>query len=228
MSFFSNLAHQISANATDAPRRSFLVSVVHAEDVDELVERVRGYHLALAQIDKGPFAAEVVQTELAGVLLSAAQYGRSLIHTGEPPSGRITYGVGTSRLPARWQGHDLGPHDLLVCPTSGAEIDLVTQAGFGIATASFPLDLAKATADGLGLPPIAHGANSLVVPLERSKANMLRALFNTAFSDAVAIPHGDRAANWSVTKQEDLLRILLSCSSNATSETKLASNCERA
>ena len=52
MSFFSNLAHQISANATDAPRRSSFVSVLHAEDVDEFVEKVRGYHLAFAQIDK--------------------------------------------------------------------------------------------------------------------------------------------------------------------------------
>ncbi|WP_027577979.1 hypothetical protein [Bradyrhizobium sp. Ai1a-2] len=80
MSFFSNLAHQISANATDARRHSSLVSVVHAEDVDQLVEKVRGYRIAFTQIDKGPFAAELVQTELAGVLLTAAQYGRSLIH----------------------------------------------------------------------------------------------------------------------------------------------------
>jgi len=72
MSFFSNPAHQISANATNAPRRSSFVSVVHAEDVDELVEKVRGYHLAFTQIDKGPFAAEAAQTELAG------EYWRSL------------------------------------------------------------------------------------------------------------------------------------------------------
>src|SRR5262249_13975219 len=170
MSFFSNLAHQISANATDAPRRSSFVSVMHAEDVDELTEKVRGYRLAYTQIDKGPFAATLVQAEIAGVLLSAVQYGRSLIHIGEPPPGRITFAVGMSRPPARWQGHDLGPYDLLVCP-SRAEIDLVTQAGFGIATASFPLDLVKATADGLGLPPIVHGASSVVIALEQSKAN---------------------------------------------------------
>src|SRR5262245_18239446 len=52
MSFFSNLAHQISANATDAPRHSSFVSVV------QLVEKVRGYHIA--RIDKGPFATEAV------------------------------------------------------------------------------------------------------------------------------------------------------------------------
>src|SRR5262249_8532625 len=105
---------------------------------------------------------------------------------------------------------------------------LVTQAGYGIATASFPLELVRATADSLGLPPIAHGANSWVIPLERSNANMLRALFDMVFGDAVAAPHGDRAANWSVTKQKDLLRILLSCSGNATFKKISASNCERA
>src|SRR5215469_8575290 len=122
MSFFANLAHQISASATDAPRRSFSVSVLHAEDVDDFVEKLRGYHLQLTQIDKGRFAAEVVQTELAGVLLTAAQYTRSLVHAGEPPSGKITFAMGRSRQPARWQGQDFGSYDLLVSPTSGTEI----------------------------------------------------------------------------------------------------------
>jgi AraC family transcriptional regulator, ethanolamine operon transcriptional activator len=227
MSFFADLAHQISANATDAPRRSFLVSVTHAEDVDELVEKVRGYHIDFSQIDKGPFAAELVQAELAGVLLSAAQYGRSLVHGGEPPSEKITFAFGTSGLPARWQGHDFGPDDLLVCRSS-TEIDLVSPAGYGVATASVAPDLVKATADNLRLPSIANVANSLVIPLVRNKASMLRALLDAVFSDAVARPYGDRAAHWSVTKQEDLLRILLSCAGNATPEAKYAGNRERA
>ena len=52
MSFFSNLAHQISANATDAPRRSFLASVGHAEDVDEPVEKVAAITLRLRRSTK--------------------------------------------------------------------------------------------------------------------------------------------------------------------------------
>jgi AraC family ethanolamine operon transcriptional activator len=228
MSFFANLAHQISANATDGPRRSFSVSVVHAEDVDDFVEKLRGYHLQLTQIDKGPFAAKIVQIELAGVLLTAAQYGRSLVHAGEPPSGRITFAMGSSRLPVRWQGQEFGSYDLLVTPTSGTEIDVVTQAGFGCATASFAPEVVNATADRLGLPPIGDVTNTLVIPLERNKAIMLRAAFEMVFCDAVARPHGDRAATWSVTKQEELLRVLLSCAGNATYKTKPASNSERA
>jgi AraC-like DNA-binding protein len=78
------------------------------------------------------------------------------------------------------------------------------------------------------LPTIANVANSLIIPLERNKASMLRAIFDAVFSDAVARPYGVGAANWSVTKQEDLLRILLSCARNPSSETKSVSNCERA
>jgi AraC family ethanolamine operon transcriptional activator len=228
MSFFADLEHQLSASATDAPRRSFSISVVHAEDVDDFVEKLRGYHLQLTQIDKGPFAAKIVQTELAGTLLTAAQYGRSLVHTGEPPSGKITFAMGKSRLPVRWQGQDFGAYDLLVSPTSGGEIDLVTQAGFGCATASFAPDIVKATADRLGLPPIGDLTNIVLIPLERSNAIMLRAAFEAVFSDAVARPRSDRAATWSVAKQEDLLCVLLSCTANATSKTKPASNSERA
>jgi AraC family ethanolamine operon transcriptional activator len=229
MSFFSDLEHQISASAIDAPRRSLSVSVVHAEDVDDFVERLRGYHLQLTQIDKGPFAAKIVQAELAGALLTAAQYSRSLVHTGEPPSGKITFAMGKSRLPARWHGQDFGSYDLLVSPTSGGEIDLVTQAGFGCATASFAPDLVKTTADRLGFPPIGDNAtNILLMPLERNKASMLRAAFEAVFSDAVARPRSDRAATWSVAKHEDLLRVLLTCAGSATSKTKPVSNGERA
>src|SRR5262249_34995683 len=153
---------------------------------------------------------------------------RSLVHAGEPPSGKITFGMGKSRLPVRWQGQDFGSYDLLVAPTSGGEIDLVTQAGFGCATASFAPNVVKAAADRLGLPPICDVTNIAVFPLDRNKASMLRAAFEAVFSDAVARPNSDRAATWSLTKQEDLLRVLLSCAGNAMSKTKPASNSERA
>ena len=131
-------------------------------------------------------------------------------------------------MPARWQGQDFWSYDLLVSPTSGAEIDLVTQAGFGCATASFAPDIVNATADRLGLPPIGDLTNIALIPLDRNKASMLRAAFEAVFSDAVAIPRSDRAATWSVAKHEDLLRVLLTCAGNVTSKTKPASNSERA
>jgi hypothetical protein len=46
----------------------------------------------------------------------------------------------------------------------------------------------------LGLPSIADLTNSLIIPLERNRASMLRAIFDAVFSEAVARPYGDRAA----------------------------------
>ena len=225
MSFFAKLAHQIPANVGDGSPRTFSVSIVRAEDVDEFAESARGYRIKFMQIDKGPFVAEAVQTQLSGVLLTAAQYGRSLVHSGEPPSGKITFAVGTSRLPAAWQGREFGSHALLI-GKSGVEIDMVTQAGYGIATASFPLELVKATADSLGLT--APGPPSLIVGLERDKANMLRAIFGAVFNEAVARPYSVRAATWAFSKQEDLLRALLRCIRDPASKTKSVNNSERA
>jgi len=85
MSFFEKLAHQKSANSGDAPRQAFSVSITHAADVDEFAEALR------------PFSAQSVQTQLAGVLISAAQCERAVVHSGQAPSGRLTSAVGTSR-----------------------------------------------------------------------------------------------------------------------------------
>ena len=226
MSFFAKLAHQISANVGDAPSRTFLVSTLRAKDVDEFVESVRGYQIKFMQLDRGPFVAEALQTQLSGVLLSAAQYGRSLVHSGGPPSRKITFAIGTTRLPALWQGREFGPNDLLICPP-GVEIDLVTKAGYGVATASFPLELVKATIDSLGLVSIAHGSTSSIVGLKH-QAHVIRDVFGAIFDEAVARPYTERAATWALSKQEDLLRLLLSCTDEPASKVKLVSNSERA
>src|SRR6516165_8640198 len=119
---------------------------MHAEDVHEFVEMVRGYLLRFTQIDKGPFVAEAVQTRLAGTLLSAAQYSRALVHYGEPPPDKITFAMGTARVAALWQDRQFEADDLLIV-TSGTEIDLVSQPGYGVATASFLPELVQETLD---------------------------------------------------------------------------------
>jgi AraC-like DNA-binding protein len=140
----------------------------------------------------------------------------------------MTFAVGTSRTPAIWQGREFGPHDLLTA-ISGVEIDLVTQAGYGIATASFPLEFVKSTADSLGLLlPTAHGSTSSIARLEQNKPNMVRAIFGAVFDEALARPYSERAARWASSKQEDLLRTLLSSVRDPESKTKSVSSPERA
>ena len=226
MSFFAKLAHQVSAKTEDALPRTFLVSFAHARDVDELAEAIRGYQIKFMQLDRGPFVAELVQTQLSGVLLSVAQYGRSLAHSGAPPSRKITFAIGTTRLPALWQGRAFGPHDLLI-GTTGTEIDLVSQPGYGVATASFPVELVKATADSLGLGANAPGSTSLFGGLE-DRANIIRDIFSTVFNEAASKPYAEHSEAWALSKQEDLLRLLLSCTHEPAIKTKLVSNGERA
>lgn len=200
---------------------------MRAEDVDQFVETIRGYHLELMQIDRGPFVAQGVQTQLGEVLLGTAQYGRALLHSGEPPSARMTFVVGTSKVRASWQGRSIGPDDLLV-GTHRTEIDLVSQAGYGVATASFPLEFVEVLAERLGYTRTAQTPTSLVVGLPHDTAELLRTTFDAIFNDAIARPLDKRAAIWAFSKQEDLLRALLRFTSGPLPVPRSVSNHERA
>lgn len=207
MSLFDKLAHQIPAKGEDSPPQPFSVSIVRATDIDEFVEAARGYHLGFVQIDYGPFVAESVQTQVDRVLLSAANYTRAVVQSGEPPPGTVTFAVRTSATPALWQGRRFGLDDLLVAKP-GVGIDMISRPGYGAATASFPLELVKEAADGFGWTLTAHASTSLLLGLTRDKAT-LRAALDELFDEAVAKPLDRRARTWAASKQENLLRAML-------------------
>ena len=227
MSFFEELAHQISANAADVARGEFPVTIARAGDIDEFKEMVRGYRLRFMQIEKGPFVAEAVQTQLAGAQLTAAHYGRAMVQLGEPPSGKITFALLTSEVPALWQGRVFGRCDLLV-GTPGVEMDMVSRAGYGGATASFPQELVGEIAECCGWLRTAQAPASLIIGLEQSRADMLRTCLGEVFREVIARPFNDQAATWVLSEQEDLLRLLLRCTSHPASKTMSISNGERA
>jgi hypothetical protein len=101
MPLFSKPAHQDSAKSVRGPSRA--VSLLRATDIDEFLSAVRGYHFGLLQLDRGPFAAELVQTQLNGVLLTTAHFSRAVVQSGEPPAGTITFAVRTFSTPSLWQ-----------------------------------------------------------------------------------------------------------------------------
>ena len=181
----------------------------------------------LRRIKKGAFLAEAVQTQLAGVLLSAAHYGRAVIQVGEPPPGKVTFAMLMSGAPARWQGREFGLNDLLA-GTHRVEMEMVCKAGYVCATASFPLDLVDETSDRCGYPRIADARTSTMVGLEYNKAGTLRHALETAFIEAITHPFNDLAATWARKKQEDLLYDMLACLSNGASKVKSVSHGERA
>jgi AraC family ethanolamine operon transcriptional activator len=228
MSFFEKLAHQISASAVEFAPGGLAVNFARAGDVDEFTEMVRGYRLGFMQIEKGPFVAEAVQTQFAGALLSAANYGRAVVQLGEPPPGKMTFAVLTSAVPALWQGRVFEPHDLLV-GVPGVEIDMVSKAGYGGATASVPLDIVGEIADcfgGVHYP--VNASSSSIIRLEPGKVDLLRANLSEIFNEAIARPLNEQADGWARGKQEDLVRMLLSCMSNSTGKTMPVNNGERA
>src|SRR5262249_10235505 len=152
MSIFEKLEHQISASRARLPMQSISVAVARAGDVDEFVDSVLGYQIGIMQIDRGPFLAEAVQTQVDGVLLTAAHFSRAVVQTGAAPPGAVTFAMRISATPATWQGRTFGWRELLV-GRPGVEIDMVSKPGYGAATASFPVDVFDEAADRFGWLP---------------------------------------------------------------------------
>jgi AraC family transcriptional regulator, ethanolamine operon transcriptional activator len=227
VSFFQDLTHQISANTTNASHHTSSFAIFRAADIDEFTEMAKGYRLSFTQIEKGPFIAEAVQTRVGGLLLSAAHYGRSVIQAGEPPPGKMTFAMLMSEVPARWQGREFGPDDLLA-GTHRVEMDMISKAGYTCLTASFSLDLVEETSNRCGYSRTADAYTSTIASLEPKKADMLRLALTKIFNEAIAQPVNDRAATWARNKQEDLLHSLLTCLNRGASKTKSVNNGERA
>ena len=206
MPLFPKPAHRNSAKNERGPFQA--VSLVRATDIDEFLNAVRGYHFGLLQLDRGPFAAELIQTQLNGVLLTTAHFARAVVQSGEPPAGMITLAVRTFPHQALWQGQAVRPFELII-GGPGTEIDLVSQPDYCAATASFSPKLVEETAECLGwvLPP--HTSTSAFVGIRYGQARTVRAAFNKLFHEAVRRPFDERSAAWARNKQENLLRALL-------------------
>ncbi len=224
MSVFSKLVHQNSAKSDRGSLQS--VSLTRATDIDEFLNAVRGYHYGLLQLDRGPFAAELIQTQLGGVLLTTANFARAVVQSGEPPDRMITFAVRMSPTPALWQGRPFGLHELIV-GEPGTEVDLVSQPDYCAATASFLPKLVDETAETLGWARPPRASTSELVRMRHGQARTVRAAFNKLFQEAIRRPFDERSAAWALNKQEDLLRLLLQATSNDLLRSKLADGSER-
>ncbi len=201
--------------------------MVRATDVDEFLSAVQGYHYGLLQLDRGRFTGELIQTNLGGVLLTAAHFARAVVQSGEPPGGTITFAVRTSATPALWQGQPFGLQELIV-GEPGAEVDLVSQSDYSAATASFRPEFVEETAQHLGWTLPSRASTSKLVGIRHDHARTLRAAFNKLFHEAVRRPFDERSAAWALNKQEDLLHALLHCGFNDLPVLKPANSSERA
>jgi AraC family ethanolamine operon transcriptional activator len=183
-------------------------------DLDEFASRVRGFRVELLQIDPGTFKADGVQACFGGVLLGTARLGRALVQTWTSPVQSITIAVRTSRASSLWQGTSFGSSDLLIAG-AGVETELVSQPGFGAATASFPDHEFRRAAKSAGLGSVVETTGCILLRLPTLQAaHEIRTVLRTLISQASADPSAARDPELERTKRNELLhRVVITASS---------------
>jgi AraC family ethanolamine operon transcriptional activator len=197
-------------------------------DYDAFVSRVHGFRLELLQIDQGAFRADGFQAYLGDALLGTARLGRAFVQTWRSPAQSTTIAVRTSRASALWQGTSFGPSDLLV-GGSETEIELVSQPGFGVATASFPDHEFQRSAELCGFGSIVGNTKCILVRLPKADAaHEIRTALRTLISQVSARPSAARDPKRERTKRDDLLHRMVTIASSGVPFEPPKHNVERA
>jgi AraC family ethanolamine operon transcriptional activator len=174
---------------------------------------VRGFRLELLQIDQGAFKAGGRQAYLGDALIGSARFGRALIQTWVSPAHSMTIAVKASRAAALWQGTSVGYSDLLIAGPEIA-IELASQPGFGVASASFPEQDFQRAAESQGCGTIIDNTKCILVRFPNAHvAREIRTAIRTLISEVLAHNSDPRGSNWEQAKRDDLLhRIILTAS----------------
>jgi AraC family ethanolamine operon transcriptional activator len=172
----------------------------------------------LLQIDPGTFRAEGVQACFGGVLLGTARLGRALVQTWTSPVQSITIAVRTSPVSSLWQGKSFGSSDLLIAGAD-VETELVSQPGFGVATASFPDHEFRRAARLSGLGSMVETGCILIRLPTVHATHEIRAVLRKLLSEASAHPCAARDPELERTKRDELLhRVLVTAASGVRFE----------
>lgn len=107
-------------------------------DVDELAEALRGWHVDLTQIEPGSFHGLVRQWAYGDLLFSYAHFQRRTAQRVEAPPAAVSVAV-PPRPDFRltWCGIEMSANDLAVFPNNG-ELDAVSAEEFELTSISIP------------------------------------------------------------------------------------------
>jgi AraC family ethanolamine operon transcriptional activator len=182
-------------------------------DLEAFVAEVQGFRLELLQIEPGAFTANGFQAYLGDVLIGTADFGRALIQAWISPARAVTIAVRTSQAPTLWQGTSFDHSDILIAGPE-TEIELASQPGFGVLSASFPEQafLRAARLSGCGF--IIDPRKCILLRLPNAlAAQPIRGAIRTMISEVIAGPAGALAHERVQTDQDDLLgRIVITAS----------------
>jgi AraC family ethanolamine operon transcriptional activator len=158
-----------------------------ALDADEFATRVRGFRLELLQIDRGRFNVYGTQIRLGQTLLSEVNLGRAAVHWWSSPPGSVTIAMKTSDVRALWRGIPLELSDIMIVGPR-TEIEIVSQAGFKFAAATFERAAFERAARFCGLDIGFDHAGIRLLRLEESANDRIRAALRATIAEARTVP----------------------------------------
>jgi len=126
------------------------VECARFNDFDACASALLDWEIEAIQIDRGSFAAELIQARSPSALVSEITFGRALHQRGEPPRGLRTIGVPadpTQRI--FFRNHWADGNQLMFFPR-GSELDSVSAPGFHVFSVSYEEDRLSAISQDLG------------------------------------------------------------------------------
>ena len=127
-----------------------MMESVRFDDFEACAAALLSWEIEAIQLDRGPFAAGLIQARSPAVLVSEIAFGRSLHQRGEPPRGMRTLGVPadpTQRI--FFRNHWADANQLMFFPR-GSEMDSVSVPGFHVFSVSFEEDRLSEISQALG------------------------------------------------------------------------------
>lgn len=123
---------------------------VRFDDFEACANALQSWEIEAIQLDRGPFAAELIQARSPSALVSEITFGRALHQRGEPPRGLRTVGIPadpTQRI--FFRNHWTDGHQLMFFPR-GSEMDSVSVPGFHVFSVSYEEDRLSEISQALG------------------------------------------------------------------------------
>jgi AraC family ethanolamine operon transcriptional activator len=120
------------------------------DDFDACASALLPWEIEAVQLDRGPFAGELVQARSSVALVSEITFGRALHQRGQPPRGMRTLGVPADPAQRVFFRKDWTHSEQLMFFPSGSELDSVSLPGFHVFSVSLSTADLSETSQVLG------------------------------------------------------------------------------
>jgi AraC family ethanolamine operon transcriptional activator len=117
-----------------------MMESVRFDDFEACAAALLSWEIEASQLDRGPFAAELMQACSPAAVVSEITFGRALHQRGEPPRGLRTLGVPADSTQRIFFRNGWADGNQLMLFPRGSEMDSVSVPGFHVFSVSFEED----------------------------------------------------------------------------------------